>query len=127
MVGLISMQATIIVTISLLLLMLCCATKANGGIGTGPSSGGPNRMRHGNGRCSFRIVRDIMRRACAYHSLEENALVDPVRHSDRFMDIEETYVETGRIRKEVELLYIRRILSECCPYQGCPPLSQFCQ
>lgn len=111
------MQATLIVTLSLLLLVLCCGT----------SSGAPNRLRHGNGSCSFRIVRDIMRRACAYHSLEENALVAPVNPSDRFRDIEETYIETGRIRKEVELLYIRRILTECCPYQGCPPLSQFCQ
>ena len=118
----ISFQATIIVTISLLLLMLCCATMAER-----TTTGGPIRMRHGNGRCSFRIVRDIMRRACAYHSLEENGLVDLGGTPDRYWVFEDTYVDTGRLRKEVELLYIRRILSECCPNQGCPPLSQFCQ
>jgi len=99
--------------------------------------------------CNFRVVRDIMRRACAYHSSEQALLTGPNHESglstgnsnsneinrssslssSMMMDDQEyhhEHVSGGRIKKEIELLYIRRILKECCPNEGCPPLSKFC-
>ena len=107
------------------------------------STAGAHRARHGG--CNFRIVRDIMRRACAYHSLENSQLfgldeLQPpsngiagagVRSSSYGDDGAELYshdtAHGSRAKKEMELLYIRRILKECCPNEGCPPLSKFCR
>lgn len=88
----------------------------------------------------FYTVRDIMRRACAYHSSEGldfmtngNSLGNElsVRNSLATVDDSaESYpyhdYSGVRIKKEIEQLYIRRILKECCPNDGCPPLSKFC-
>ena len=95
-----------------------------------------HRARHGG--CNFRIVRDIMRRACAYHTAENSQLVgtDEMAPSgvgrspmlDEVVDHHHHDHQSGsRVKKEIELLYIRRILKECCPNEGCPPLSKFCR
>ena len=87
-------------------------------------------------------------RACAYPRSEQALLEGPNREggsignsnsneinrssslsSSMMMDDQEyhhEHVNGGRIKKEIELLYIRRILRECCPNEGCPPLSKFC-
>ena len=96
-----------------------------------------HRARHGG--CNFRIVRDIMRRACAYHSSENSQLLGidelgpaSVARSTNMLDEvvdhhHHDHQSGSRVKKEIELLYIRRILKECCPNEGCPPLSKFCR
>jgi hypothetical protein len=85
------------------------------------------------GFCNFRVVRDIMRRACAYHSSEDSQLLglevlSPTNMLDEVVDLHHHDHQSGsRVKKEIELLYIRRILNECCPDEGCPPLSEFCR
>ncbi len=98
---------------------------------------GAHRARHGG--CNFRIVRDIMRRACAYHSSENSQLLGldelgptSVGRSSNMLDEvvdkhHHDHQSGSRVKKEIELLYIRRILKECCPNEGCPPLSKFCR
>ncbi len=96
-----------------------------------------HRARHGG--CNFRVVRDIMRRACAYHSSENSQLLGlevlsptvkrlSTNMLDEVVDLHHHDHQSGsRVKKEIELLYIRRILKECCPNEGCPPLSKFCR
>lgn len=85
-----------------------------------------------------------MRRACAYHSSENSQLlgldVAGHHHNDARNALSSVTDDSGeigypgyhgdysgvRIKKEIELLYIRRILKDCCPNDGCPPLSKFC-
>ena len=108
------------------------------------SAGAPDvakpRVRHAG--CNFRFVRELMRRACAYHSSESSQLGRDLetnelpivagfaggqRHHKTSFSIGGEYHEAGRHKIAEELIYIRRILKECCPNQKCPPLSKFCR
>ena len=99
-------------------------------VSASPVSGLPterHKIRHHIG-CNFRSIRDLLRRACAYHS-SENQLLRPHADTKDLASISSTgeYHETGRFKQEEELKYIRAILKECCPHDKCPPISKFCR
>lgn len=141
----VSKSITELFSLCLLLVGCCCWIQVRiftiwailliGGSYVVSGTAGAHRARHGG--CNFRIVRDIMRRACAYHSSEKLVGLDELHPSgvgrspnmlDEVVDHHHHDHQSGsRVKKEIELLYIRRILKECCPNEGCPPLSKFCR